>query len=301
VGADALGRPAEQSSAVDLISKKPRHFLALMGYLTYAMPECPLYAEPELYDLLFSHPRESASVNDVVRRERIVASERFYLDEANHASGRVLELACGSGRLTVPIAHAGVDIFGVDLSGSMLDAARGKASAAGVPVQFVQADMRRFVLPGRFSAIFIAGNSLLHLLTIEDLTQCFASVRHHLAPRGRFVFDISNPDLRRLARDPNQRYCVLQVNHPQRGEVTLEETAEYDTATQIRHIRWYFSAPTAPDFRVIDYHLRMIFPQELLLLLEAGGFRLETRYGEFPRELFESSSPRQVCICSAKS
>jgi len=272
-----------------------------MGYFICAMQECPLYSEPDLYDLLFSHPRDSASVNDVVRREKIIASERFYLDEAKQAGGHVLELACGSGRLTVPIAQTGVDIVGADLSGSMLDAAQAKASAAGVPVEFVQVDMRRFVLPGRFSDIFIAGNSLLHLLTIEDLTQCFASVRHHLAPRGRFVFDISNPDLRRLARDPNQRYCVLQVNHPQRGEVTLEETAEYDTVTQIRHIRWYFSAPTAPDFRVIDYHLRMIFPQELLLLLEAGGFRLETRYGEFPREPFESSSPRQICICCAKS
>ena len=61
---------------------------------------------------------------------------------------------------------------------------------------------------------------------------------------------------------------------------------------------WYFSAPDAPDFRIIDYQLRVIFPQELLLLIETAGFRLDERYGEFPREPFQSSSPRQVCICS---
>jgi hypothetical protein len=53
------------------------------------------------------------------------------------------------------------------------------------------------------------------------------------------------------------------------------------------------------NYRIIDYSLRVIFPQELLLLLDAAGLRMETRYGEFTREPFQSSSPRQVCICSS--
>ena len=61
---------------------------------------------------------------------------------------------------------------------------------------------------------------------------------------------------------------------------------------------WYLSAPDDSDFQIIDYRLRVIFPQELVLLLDCAGFRLETRYGEFTREAFTSSSPRQVCICS---
>ena len=124
----------------------------------------------------------------------------------------------------------------------------------------------------------IPGNSLLHLLTIEDLKVCFASVRRHLAPGGKLVFDVSKWDLPRLARD-------------------VEETAVYDAAEQIRRVVWYLSAPDQPDFQVIDYRLRVIFPQELVLLLACAGFRLETRYGEFTREAFTSSSPRQVCVC----
>ncbi len=263
------------------------------------MSECPLYTDPELYDFLFPNPRDMASGHDEVRRARALASERFYMDEARQSGGRVLELGCGSGRLTLPIAQNGIEIVGADLSNPMLDRARAKARAAGVRVQYLQADMRRFDLPGEFSAIFIPGNSLLHLLTIEELKQCLASVRRHLAAGGRLVFDISKWDVRRLAQNPGQRYPVLHLNDPKRGEIAIEETSSYDSAAQIRHVVWYLSAANAADFRVIDYHLRVIFPQELLLLLEVAGFRLEARYGEFTREPFDSSSQRQVCTCFA--
>jgi SAM-dependent methyltransferase len=258
------------------------------------MYECPLYNDPQLYDLLFPDARDRASVQDEARRERVLASERFYLEEAGKSGGRVLELACGSGRLTIPIAQSGIEIIGADLSASMLATARAKAQRAGVEVKFLEADMRGFDLPGKFSAILIPGNSLLHLFTPEDLKQCLACVRRHLASNGRLIFDISKWDLAMLARDPAVRFPVMTVN-----DITIEETASYDAASQIRHIVWYFSSPGAADFRVIDYALRVIFPQELLLLLDAAGFRVDARYGEFTREPFTSSSPRQVCICAA--
>jgi SAM-dependent methyltransferase len=262
------------------------------------MDECPLYTDPTLYDSLFPDARGSASHDDEVRRQRIVASERFYVEETRQAGGRVLELACGSGRLTIPIAQSGIEIIGADLSKPMLEAARAKAREAGVQVQFVEADMRSFDLPGKFSAILIPGNSLLHLLSIGELRQCFASVRRHLAPNGRLVFDVSKWDLARLAPDAADRHPVQSVRDPKRGEITIEETATYDAAEQVRNIVWYFSAPGEADFRVVEYRLRVIFPQELLLLLEVAGFRLVARYGEFPRQVFDSGSPRQVCICS---
>lgn len=104
--------------------------------------------------------------------------------------------------------------------------------------------------------------------------------------------------MRLLDGDPAQRHPVLRLNDSARGEIIIEETAGYDSAAQVRDIVWYLSAPGAPDFRIIEYRLRVIFPQELLLLVDTAGLRLEARYGEFTREPFESSSPRQVCICS---
>jgi SAM-dependent methyltransferase len=261
------------------------------------MDECPLYSEPELYDLLFPGAARSAAMLDDVRRRRIVASEQFYLEEARRSGSPVLEVACGSGRLTIPIAQAGVEVTGVDLSPDMLAAGRVKAEAAGVTVRLVQADMRDFDLGEHFAAILLPGNSLLHLLAAEDLKACFAAVRRHLGAGGRFIFDVAKWDLNQLVRDPAPRYPVMTLQDPRRGEITIEETGGYDAAEQIRHVVWYVSAPGAPDFRVIEYRLRVIFPQELLLLIEMAGFRLEERYGEFTREPFGPESPRQVCIC----
>ena len=249
------------------------------------MDECLLYSDPALYDLLFPGGHGVA--------------DEFYHEEARRSGGRVLELGCGSGRLTIPIAQSGVDIVGADLSESMLAAARAKTLAAGVAVEFVHADMRDFELPGPFAAIFIPGNSLLHLFTVDDWKRCLVCVRRHLTPGGRLVFDISKWDLGRLVRDPAQRYPVLKVQNPERGEVVIEETSIYDAAAQVRHIKWYVSAPGCTDFRVIEYALRVVFPQELLLLLDSAGFRIEERYGEFTRAPFESASPRQVCICAS--
>jgi len=254
------------------------------------MDECALYTDPGLYDLLFPNAREM-QVDDDARKKRSAASEHFYLEEARRSGGRVLEMACGSGRLTIPIAQSGVDIVGADLSASMLDRARAKALRAGLAVEFVEADMRDFEAPGKFSAILIPGNSLLHLFSIDDLKRCLASVRRHLAPGGRLVFDISKWDLAMLARDPGERYPVLKTDG-----ISIEETATYDAAAQVRDIVWHLS-----DSRVIEYRLRVIFPQELLLLLDVAGFRVEARYGEFTREPFESSSPRQVYICTVNA
>jgi hypothetical protein len=61
------------------------------------MDECPLYSEPELYDLLFPDPRHVVYVGNETRAQRLASSEQFYLDEVRRGGGRVLELACGSG------------------------------------------------------------------------------------------------------------------------------------------------------------------------------------------------------------
>jgi len=264
------------------------------------MNECGLYQEPELYDLLFPSASQAGGyIDDEARTTRLVASEQFYLEEARNGGGPVLELACGSGRMTIPIAKAGVNIVGMDLLASMLDAARNKASALGVDVKFVAGDMRSFELPQKFSTIFMAGNSLLHLLSIGDLQHCFSCIKKHLAPGGRLIFEVDNPDVHKLSRDSGKRHPVLRVLDRKLGEVTVEETPEYDAARQTYQVTWFLSTPDAPDFRVLDFTLRMIYPMELLLLLKTAGFELMKRYGEFSREAFVSSSPRQVCFCTA--
>lgn len=241
-----------------------------------------LYETPDLYDSLLPVSAQQLT---------------FYETLAEHQHGPVLELACGSGQLIVPIASLGRPATGLDVSPAMLSAARRRAAAAAVPVEFVEADMRDFDLGRRFSLIFVARNSLLHLSEPDDFAALFAAVRRHLAPGGVFAFDVFNPDLRLLARPAGQRFPVMRVESDSYGELLVEATVDYDRGSQVNRATWFVSTTTHQDKWVAPLHLRSIFPQELLVLLERNGFRLLSREGDYAGGLFSSASGIQVCRC----
>jgi SAM-dependent methyltransferase len=221
----------------------------------------------------------------------------FYLDLARQYAGAVLELACGTGQLIIPIALHGLPTVGLDRAGAMLNNARARASAAGASVEFVEGDMREFALGRHFSLIFVARNSLLHLLSTEDLLSALAAIKHHLVPGGVLAFDVFVPDVRMLARDPGQRFPVMEENTDPFGRLRVEATHDYDAATQINYGTWYVSAPRKRDAWIVPMVLRSIFPQELPLLLSAAGFELTSRFGDLARAPFGRDSRSQVCLC----
>ncbi|MEL6845446.1 MAG: class I SAM-dependent methyltransferase, partial [Bacteroidota bacterium] len=110
-------------------------------------------------------------------------------------NAHILELCCGTGRLTLPIAQAGYRITGVDYTPSMLEQANAKASAAGLSIPFIEADMRTFDLPEQYDLIFIPFNSIHHLYQNEDLFQTLRAVKKHLKEGGLFLLDCFNPNI----------------------------------------------------------------------------------------------------------
>ncbi len=242
------------------------------------------YSRPDLYDLLA--PADPAM-------------EAFYLEAAAESAGPILDLACGSGRFTVPLARAGHRVVGGDRSSEMLKQARANVAAAGAAAEFVTLDMRDFDLGQQFGLVFVAANTLLHLHRGDELARCLRAVRRHLRGNGRFAFDIFVPSPAILSRDPARRYPVETVRHPGLGLVTVEETTRYDPASRISHTTWFWSTATARDFWVTPVVLRQIFADELPVLLEAGGLRLIERFGDFERSPFGPDSFRQVCIAAA--
>ena len=240
-----------------------------------------LYDHPELYDALLP----------------VGAHLPFYADLARQQAGDVLELACGTGQLTVPIAVRGLPTAGLDQSPAMLAVARERAAAANVPIPLVQGDMRDFALDRVFKLIFVARNSLLHLLSTEDLLAALTTTRRHLAPDGLFAFDIFNPDVGILAKPAGQRFPVMEVSTARFGQVSVEDAHVYDPATQVNHATWFVSTPDRRDAWVMPLVLRSIFPQELPLLLSAAGFELIHRFGDLSRKPFSGDSRMQICLC----
>src|SRR5436190_5129234 len=112
---------------------------------------------------------------------------------ARRTGGPILELGCGTGRITVPIAQDGHHVVGLDRSAAMLERAERRARRANVEIRWVEGDMRAFSFNEAFALVFVAANSFL-MLDPNDRWSCLARVREHLAPRGRVAIDVFQPD-----------------------------------------------------------------------------------------------------------
>jgi len=223
----------------------------------------------------------------------------FYVTEAKSIGGPVLEMACGTGRLTLPIAREGIEIVGLDLEPGMLEQACKKSAAEGLAIQWVQGDCRNYDLGRQFKLIFIPFNSLLHLHDQASLRDFFTCAKRHLLPDGRLIIDIYNPSVAILAEPPGRR-LVLEFVNPAGEKVKIEGSRVYDALTQVNRNTWYLSSETRKDFQVHDLHLRCIYPQELALMLDTYGFEVDVAYGNHKREPFGSASAHQIMVLKGK-
>ena len=226
--------------------------------------------------------------------------EAFYREEARARGGPVLELACGTGRLTLPLACDGHDVVGLDASDAMLAAARRKATHNGAPACFVRGDMREFDLGRRFGLVVISCNSLAHLTEPADLRSCLSAVRRHLAPGGALAFDVVLPDPRLLAQSEGVARRLDLGPNPA-SAVEAEEVAHYDRVAQLRVAHWCVREPDGRERTMAPLVLRQFFPQELPLLLETTGLALVARWGDFARNPLGPGSLNQVCVARAAS
>lgn len=224
----------------------------------------------------------------------------FYLRQIARFGQPVLELACGTGRFTVPLAQAGLNIIGLDISGHMLDMAERKAAERGIDVRFVQGDIRDFDLNQQFRFIFIPTQSLSHLHDREEIEKCFSCVKKHLADGGRFLIELFNPSLELLNREAKRRYFVGEYEDRE-GEqrITVTEEVEYNAATQINHIVWYCQREKDQEETALTFEMRQFFPREIDALLAYNGFSVDEKYGDYGEGVFSSTSPKQLIVCRA--
>jgi ubiquinone/menaquinone biosynthesis C-methylase UbiE len=242
---------------------------------------------------LYRHGQTYDAMND-----RLVADTHFYIEEFKSLDGEILELACGTGRITCAIAKAGKAITGLDLSESMLSEAKQKSKKLNLNIEWVHGDMAQFELNKKFDAIFVGYNSVHHILTYQKFENLLACVKKHLKPGGRFLFDIFNPSIDFLAR-PKVRTEMDDYIDPNTGQqIFVTEDNRYDSATQINHVTYYYSKEGHPDFHSHPLDMRCYFPQEMDALLHYNEFKIIQKYGGFDKSSFSSKSMKQVFDCT---
>jgi SAM-dependent methyltransferase len=198
----------------------------------------------------------------------VVEDVAFYVEEAVRSRGPVLELGVGTGRIAVPVAAAGIGVVGVDTSAGMLEVARERAELAAVEVDLRQGDMRDPPVEGEFPLVAIPFRSLLHMETEDDRRAAFRAVTKHLAPGGRFVFDVFTPSRDDIV-DTHGRWL--------QREPGIWERADWDSEAHV------LTLSVRGNGGKTTMELAWLQPERWRELLEEAGFNVVASYGWFDR------------------
>ena len=254
---------------------------------------------------------------DYDRRDSSDTGVAFYASLAQQTGGPVLKIACGTGRVAIPIARQGFAVTGLDVVPAMLVRARFKAEAAGLPVRWIEGDARSFDLGSeRFRLIFLTGNAFQAFVRNADQEALLGRVRAHLHNEGLFAFETRNPRWRtREDRDEDRDGLFVdlesRVEEEARPSFTDAEGREvrewrthtYDHVAQVLHWtsyrRWHEGSEERTEITRIA--LRYTFPQELAALLHYNGFMVVRRYGDWNGEPLTAASPNIIVVCRKRT
>jgi SAM-dependent methyltransferase len=253
----------------------------------------------------------------------------FYAALAQETGGPVLELACGTGRVSIPIARLGFAVTGLDIVPGML--ARARSKSAGLPIRWVEGDARTFDLGEQFRLIFLTGNSFQALLTRADQEALLARIHAHLHDEGLLAFETRNPRWAGSATNPaapspndgvllrsrnpgaetegQALFAYLETRPAEEGwrtytdshgrEVRLSMTQVYDHVAQILHWTTYrrWRQDDQEQTKVTRIAVRYTFPQELTALLHYNGFTVLRQYGDWNLEPLTAASTSIISVC----
>lgn len=139
------------------------------------------------------------------------------LKRLGHQPDLALDLACGTGSLTLELYRRGVDVYGVDASVEMLSEARLKCAEAGADILFLCQEMRSLDLYGTVDTVFCTLDSLNHLQGADQVQKAFSKVSFFMDPGGWFIFDMNTPYKHEkvlanntFVYDTETVYCVWQ-------------------------------------------------------------------------------------------
>lgn len=200
--------------------------------------------------------------------------------------GPVLELGIGSGRLALPLAELGIEVWGIDASSAMLERLRAKPSSESLRLTMGDMADLELVDPPPFAVVFVAFNTFFNLGSADDQRRCLARVAQLLGPSGLFIIEAFVP-----ADDDSSAPATVTPRHITANEVVLtvsrHDSAEQTVTGQHVHI-------TEAGIRLRPWHLRYATPAELDGMAEAAGLRLAWRHASWEGGTFDEDASVHV-------
>ncbi len=233
---------------------------------------------------------------------------QMYLGFAAGRQEEILDAACGTGRILIPIAEAGHRITGVDSSPAMLKVARLKVDAAGLAarVKVVCADLRSVVLRRRFGLALVALGSFHHITTLADQRATLRNLGEQLVQGGILILDLVNPAPEWLAAGDGA--LVHQLTGPFPDAMGTElvskfvaRTATFGTQSEHQFLLYDRTLPDGTLLRrAVQMELRFLFRYEAELLLSEAGFRVRDVYGGYFMEPYDGTGSRMIFVAERR-
>ena len=206
--------------------------------------------------------------------ERTQQQVEFLLEKLALAPGaRVLDLACGHGRIALELARRGHRVTGLDLSPRSLELARAAAEREGLAIDWLHADMREIPTGREFDAVVNVYTSFGYFDADDENQRVLDAVARALAPGGRFLIDVVN--LLSLAR----RYRDTMWEELDDGVLFLQDH-RFDFLAGRNRARWTFVRPDGTRSELV-HSIRGYTPHELAAMLSRAGLDVAGAWGGF--------------------
>ena len=231
---------------------------------------------------------------DAIHSE-LVEDIPFVLNLAAEKQGRILEFGCGTGRLLLPLAEAGFEVVGLDLSGAMLAQARARIEHRALSVRLIEGSLSGLSEKENFELVLISYNTFLHILPFERLG-VLRGICRHLTPQGQLFIDIPNPfEFAALPTETEWKYDrELEMN----GSYAQQSSRfSADEEQQKVSVHWRFEQNGVITEVAHNYHY--LYPHELVMVLENAGLFPRAIFGDYDKTPFDEEAARFLMLAEA--
>ena len=258
---------------------------------------------------LFSYDRIARFYDHDMGLSAPAGDVAFYVNAGLEATGRILEVGCGTGRIALPLVEAGCQVLGVDVSLPMLKQMSQNAFARLSPSQQTQLswacmDMKDLGISETFSLILCPYSAFTYLLEETARSRFLSGICRLLSAGGRFILDVFVPRYEILCQPDGCIFFDYRRDFP--GGLVLErrKMIQKDLTSQVNYITRYYRLLDAKGSAVEEFStqesIRYWFQPELRLLLEGHGFEVIAAYGDFDKQPYRYEAQMMVFVCQVR-
>ncbi len=226
----------------------------------------------------------------------------FFIREARKTTGAVLELMSGTGRVSIPLMEAGVNLTCVDISAKSNAILRQKLEDKHLKAEVYDMDVCQLNLPKQFGMVIIPFHSFAHIISPTDQQKALQRIKEHLLPGGAFICTLRNPVVRHADIDGQLKLAFAYSLGEQQGKLLwwmLEEFSPNDN--QLVNAYEVFEVYDADGMmiskRLMELNFRLTSKEQFEAMLTSAGFSIQALYGDYDYQVFDAqSSPSLVWI-----